>query len=412
MGVSPAERGPARILLVVGGHPANDDGGEVYLSELAARYPAGALRRFSLSRDHGQPALNWHGHGHAVAPHPREYHVLGPQEEPTPPTYDLNAALRGGQASRLAEDVLDEARRFGADKLWIVLNSPVLIYLAARLIRSSPVPVSVTVWDPPERFAADLNFDARTQALMHEDFGEALRRAASLAVVSEGMREQYLARYEARATVVRQGLPASLFKPAVPPSDGPVTVGFAGNLYASREWRAFCLALDGLGWRIGGREASLVALTDLGVVPEGLKDHGRFPGWLPQDRAVAALSESSVCYLPYFFDPAQRDTVRLCFPSKLSLYAAAGRPVFFHGPPDSSVARFFERYPMGVCCPSLDPAEIAASLERFVVGDGRYGEAFAYLEAARRDELNLDVFLARAASFLGIAPDILRRGEN
>jgi hypothetical protein len=55
-------------------------------------------------------------------------------------------------------------------------------------------------------------------------------------------------------------------------------------------------------------------------------------GYLPQDKTIRHLSECGILYCPYFFDEKRKEISKTSFPSKLSTYLAAGKPIFYHGP--------------------------------------------------------------------------------
>ena len=85
---------------------------------------------------------------------------------------------------------------------------------------------------------------------------------------------------------------------------------------------------------------------------------------------------------------------------------AAGSPVFFHGPEDSSPTRFIGRHPVGVACASLESGAIIAALER--AADPVF-QASAR-QAARRaleEELGLAVSRERFAQLMGVQADAL-----
>ena len=135
--------------------------------------------------------------------------------------------------------------------------------------------------------------------------------------------------------------------------------------------------------------------------------HIEYLGWRSVEETVELMSQVDVTYLPYWFDKAYGLSVRLCFPNRLATYLAAGRPVLFHGPEDSSPARFLRRFPAGLCCHSLEEAKIIDSLRRLIIDREFYALATQACQAAREQELDLRVFRRRFAALIGIEEDEL-----
>ena len=124
-------------------------------------------------------------------------------------------------------------------------------------------------------------------------------------------------------------------------------------------------------------------------------------GWLDQNEAIKALARADLGYIPYWFGDQFRSAVTLSFPSKLSLMAAAGIPVFFHGPSHASVASFLEWHPMGCACSSMEARDITDQLCSFLAVPERYAAAAAASEAAFREEMSHSTFRSRLLELAG-----------
>lgn len=114
------------------------------------------------------------------------------------------------------------------------------------------------------------------------------------------------------------------------------------------------------------------------------------------------MSEADLCYLPYWFDRRHAETVKMSFPSKLSAYVAAGRPVLFHGPADSTPARFLDRYAVGVSCNSDQPATLLEAIERCAWDADLCRGYPAARSRALEEELGLEAMIRRFADFLSV----------
>lgn len=395
------------VLLLSGAVPSDKDVGGLVLRELLQRYPHDHICAASFhynSDGRLSPGLGW----------------LPFLAEPLP--FAIGAGWAAGWRGRIATHVrfrrarhlgqpglirraVDFARRRRVGLLWAVLNRPPIYHIATEVARRLDVPMVCTVWDPPESVCHAHHLDRLSRSVALRDFDVALGTAGRCAVMSEAMRDEYAARYGIEAVILRQGVKAEERLPtATRPNDNDrFVIGFCGTMYAVREWQALLFALERVNWRIADREVVVRALTTRMEGTVSRRANIEWLGWRPMPETIRLLAESDVNYLPYWFDDAHRTAVRLCFPSKLSPYLATGRPVFFHGPAESSPPRFFERYPVAVCAHSLDEGEIIAALKRVATDRVFYRRAGAAIEAALDEELSMSVFRERFAELIGVS---------
>jgi hypothetical protein len=101
-------------------------------------------------------------------------------------------------------------------------------------------------------------------------------------------------------------------------------------------------------------------------------------------------------------DDDYREAVRLCFPSKFASYVAARVPIFYHGPKDSTIARFLDRYGVGLGCHSFEPDEILSSLHNILTDSDKQQEFRRSCDDAYREELGPHVFRHRFSKFVDI----------
>jgi glycosyltransferase involved in cell wall biosynthesis len=294
--------------------------------------------------------------------------------------------------------------------LWIPLANPTLINVAARLAKRVGVPLVTTVWDAPDYFLPHYwGIDGAALERTMGRFAEAVRISVRTAVASPEMKAAYEQSYGTPCTPMIHGLPESQW---VRPTgmrrpDEPFVIGYAGSLYARREWEALMSALGTIGWRIDGRDVIVRMLAASLEVRATGPARVEFLGWHSTTDAVAILSDCDVCYVPYWFDEACRPGVELSFPNKVSLYLAAGRPILFHGPRQSTPARFLARWPVGVACHSLDAAVIVEALRTTATDAEFHAGAADAIPRVLREELGMHVFRRRFAEFLGIDEQLL-----
>ena len=306
---------------------------------------------------------------------------------------------------RLIDRVASFAERVQPDIVWIPLAGPTMINVAAAIAERVGVPLVTTVWDPPDYFLPHYwDIQGAALARVMERFASAVRRSARCAVASPEMKEAYEARYGTPCVPMIHGLPESAWwaPSGIRPPNAPFVIGYAGSLYARSEWDALLGALGAVGWRVAGRDVVIRVLA--GSFDARVTGPARieFLGWHSTHDAVRIMAGCDVCYVPYWFDPACRPGVELCFPNKISMYLASGRPIFYHGPRESTPVHFLERHRVGVTAYSLEPDAIVGALTTAAVDTQFHEVAAGEIPRALRQELSLSVFRQRFAEFIGV----------
>ena len=187
------------------------------------------------------------------------------------PSVFLDSTVR---ARALASETLRLARENGARGIWIVLHGSG-VPVAAELVARAELPVHVTVHDDPA-FGVALRSRRYLVLVPWIDrcLARALSGAASVDVISDGMRARYERRYGARAFVVHRGLQERA-TPS-PPFDARagLRIGVLGNTYSYAQVRV--LAICGGESRESSRSA-----RDAGLRREGKRGAAeeRLPTW-------------------------------------------------------------------------------------------------------------------------------------
>jgi hypothetical protein len=285
----------------------------------------------------------------------------------------------------------------------MILNSPNAICLAERLVEASAAPLVVTVWDDAEYLASSHHFDPWTTRAMLRSFTSVLRRSRRVAVASEGMADLYAARYNVRGIPLMHGIHPSLWQTPVTPTAGKrrYVVGFAGSLHCKTEWNAFVAAVA--DWN--RTEPSEIRIRFIGHFPRFGARMAPFveqAGSLSLPDTLKELATTDVAYVPYWFDPSRAWAAKTAFPSKLSAYVAAGVPVMYHGPAESSPAIFLRRYAVGLSCHSLDSAAIKDTLRALLFDQAVRAVAVKEQRRALEEQLGAEAMLARFAEFVGM----------
>jgi hypothetical protein len=303
--------------------------------------------------------------------------------------------------------VVDQVVRYGKeqkiDMLWVVLNSTTNIAVAKAAAEKLNAPLLTLVWDPPE-YRLPMGWHLRGAAFkMYFDmFVEDLRASTRCAVMSENMQSHFEQLSGVKCVLMRRGIDSREWIDQFDRTNAKdFVIGYAGNVYGLDEWRALLAALDRAEWKIRGRDVTIRIYAGQYDARASRPVRIDFRGWHPTHDTINGLNRTDVCYISHWLDLKYRPACRMSFPSKLSAYFAAGTPILYHGPRDSSTTPFLERYPNGTTCDSLEPDEIMKSLEQFADSAFRK-RARAALVPAREEELGLHVFRDRFAALVGI----------
>jgi hypothetical protein len=246
-------------------------------------------------------------------------------------------------ARPLVQEVRSIARERDARAIWAVMHGAV-VPMASHLARSGALPVHLTVHDDPAFGVAmrSRRYVALAPWIEHH-FASAMRRAASVDVICEGMAERYRRRYGVSPVIVHRGM-ASEVEPAPRHDRGRgIVVGILGYTYSYRQLPILGRARALSARRLGQKGRLVVIGRGYG---ERLRDElagdpdvdVEVTGHLDEAEAVRRLRDCFLLYLNYPF--SNRDAVlrQTSFPTKLSTFVMAARPILMHAPADSSVA--------------------------------------------------------------------------
>lgn len=385
-----------KVLLVTQGNPKSSGVAELFLRELASHYPPTRLVRYTLiPAPTGEVDTSWLGFrafAHAV-----EYSSL-----PLLSTWKHRQFnRRSGPA--IAEEIRGLIRDEQIDLIWMILNSANAVSLADQLTSEDLLPVVTTVWDDPEFVAETHYLDPWTTRGVLRRFSSVLQRSRRVAVASEGMAEAYASKYHVHGIPLIHGLHPSLWRTPAQTAAHKTAhiVGFAGSLHCKTEWNALVAAID--DWNRG--DDLPIRVRFIGQFPRFGAHRAPFVehvGSLSLPEALNALAATDVAYVPYWFDRRRAWAAKTAFPSKLSAYVAAGVPVLYHGPADSSPAIFLRRYPVGMSCHSLQSGDIRRTLRTLLCDQEVRESAAKERRRALDEQLGAEAMLRRFADVIGV----------
>jgi len=244
-------------------------------------------------------------------------------------------------ARALAEEALATARGRGARALWVVMHGAA-VAMAARIARRGALPIHATVHDDPA-FANALRSRKYLALvpLISRDFDATLRRAASVDVIGAAMGAYYRRRLGVESVVVHRALPGPVAPvPDYDPARQGLRVGVLGSTYAYEQLPILGRAVEQAAGRLGVPGRLLIVGRSYGDrlrAELGGRVEVEVTGHVEEAEGVARLRDCFALYLNYPF--GRRDAVlrRTSFPTKLSTYVQAARPLLIHAPADSSV---------------------------------------------------------------------------
>jgi hypothetical protein len=231
------------------------------------------------------------------------------------------------QVKILAQEIEAVIKRETIGLVWSILDSADMIYLTDYLMKTLQIQFIVTVWDAPEYFAHNLNFDPLTIKLLLKTYADVLHKARNIAVASEGMQKIYRECFGIESIVMIHGMHPKNCITQPLQSGNEYIIGFAGSLYCKKEWNALINCLEDLDATLNRRK---VRIRFIGRFPRFGARKAPFvemAGTMTFADTVQKLSQVDAAYLPYWFDRKHSYIVRTAFPSKLSAYVAAGVPV-------------------------------------------------------------------------------------
>jgi len=266
---------------------------------------------------------------------------------------------------RLTHEVLELAARLNARAVWFVMHGS-CVQIAAGVVRTGKLPVHLTVHDDPIHATAMRSRQLfPLTPLIARDFRYAMKRAASIDVVSAGMAQRYERLYGAKAVLLHRGLedPVDPSPPLDLELEG-LTIGLLGNTYAFAQLPVLAEALIG-----AAREMNLPArLLVLGAgFGERLRREfaGRLQveclGHVSEAAAIERLRRCALLYLNYPFTRWCKVLRETSFPTKLSTYVYAARPLLAHAPEGTSIGELNRFGDYVLPWHSLDP-EVGARL--------------------------------------------------
>jgi hypothetical protein len=174
-------------------------------------------------------------------------------------------------------------------------------------------------------------------------------------VVSENMLKDYKLKYGVDCVIVRHAL-ANPCDTTISINDTQkIYIGFAGTLYDQSQLTSLICALRELNWMYKDKEIILRIIGNTYIFkclfsPCNIQLYGR----RNVEETKLILEESHFNFLPIPLKKEWKTFAKYSFPTKLSTYLAAGRPVLVQAPKDSAASDFCSENNIGCICSSVD----------------------------------------------------------
>jgi len=243
-------------------------------------------------------------------------------------------------ARNLASEILEMAKARQALGLWVVMHGAA-VGVAAHLARDGQLPMHLTVHDDPTAYIMLSRRNFMLAPLVERDFAFSLKHSRSLDVVCEAMARRYQSRYGVECVIVHRGIDQAV-EPGISydKSRLGLSIGILGNTYSYQQLPILCQAMIEASSRLGVKGRVVIVGKSFGerLQRQFSRDIDiEVTGHLNETEAIEQLRECFLLYLNYPFSRQTRVLRQTSFPTKLSTYVMASRPIVMHVPDDSSV---------------------------------------------------------------------------
>ena len=279
----------------------------------------------------------------------------------------LWAGWRSPEVRRIARAIADAK----PDVCWTVaMNEGVAVGLELLRVARKPLHVSVHD-DQADAICPRSRRYGWMRPLVARSWKRLMHAVADSDVISEGMQRYYRKKHGLDSWVFH---PCVKAMPALPPyvaDESTWVVGHIGAIYSAPEFLAFVRGLceaaqsarKGLKLVMIG-EKTIADETICSLMPAGAVLERSDA--MPEAEAIPMLAKCDFVYAMYPFDRRNGVFRSTSFPTKLSTYVQARRPIFAHTPADSTLEKFVLGRALGINCTSLRADEISQDVARLM----------------------------------------------
>jgi len=326
-----------RVVLFTAFSPASGGGGtniRSLIPEIAKTYHI--IRRYTSASAASELKDGWLGNTIVGAGHPLADMLK-------------TAFLLRGHSSVALEAIVQHLLAIDCDAYWIVSHNEGM-RVAWELTQRSCRPVHLTIQDDWAGSLCARSWRYRALGPLADQLSDKTIRAVfSFDVTSDGMRTYYGERLHVDSVVLHPMIPKGL--PNLDkPQEETFTAGHVGSLYSKKEFFRFADALLSFGIRNKRGVAIKMWGANLEArdLPDKLRGLVHFAPSCEEAEVVGKLSRCHFVYAMYPLESRLKRFVTTSFPTKLSTYVQAQRPILGHTPQISTLATFLSRTGTGV----------------------------------------------------------------
>ncbi len=273
---------------------------------------------------------------------------------------------------RRIDEIVRELLEIKCDAYWVVSHNEGL-RIAIDLFRlQNNRPVHLTVHDD---WAGALSARSKRYRFMGRLAKKmtiaGLQKVSGVDLISKGMQTYYEQLSNRKGEICHRYLPASsvgTFHHPPSPDLSVLNIGHIGSIYDKDDFIKFLSLLQ----RYGKVKNVKIKLNMWGYHPK----KNSFPGNylnilqihkdLPEEKVIPQLSKCDFVYSMYPLSKKLSLFGQTSLPTKLSSYVQASRPIFGHGPDNSTLAEFLENTQTGVMWSSVNNKEGIDLIEKII----------------------------------------------
>jgi len=251
------------------------------------------------------------------------------------------------------ENLVNQLMAIDCDGYWIVSHNEGL-RLAVELAGRQSRPVHLTVHDDWAGALCARSVRYRLMGRVAKKLTiNALKTVSSFDVVSVGMKNYYEKLSGKTGEICHRYLPEGSIHTGRGFSNSgqsEILAGHIGSIYDKNDFIAFLSMFHEFGIAKGKKAMLQMWGCHLNIneIPVHLRDSILFFDTLPEEQVIPMLARCTFVYAMYPLSSALRVFSKTSLPTKLTSYLQAGRPIFGHGPKDSTLACFIDTNSLGV----------------------------------------------------------------